>query len=338
MTFRWGPNEDWVMVGQTTVEPEQVGVAYVLAPDSRHADVRAQLSSETTPEAVRQAFLRTGDRPLLPISMALFTDLLSLTEHDDFRVRRETVRSLIPYVRHTASDPFASDAPTLIPEGLLLRLSEDPHPGVRRKTGALIREMGPEDPHSSEADVVLGRLLKDGNRGARRIALGVLTNRATERPGGDEPLEAWNAALARVESAGAPGRAACNGLAKLHGEVEPADVGAHGALALMLVHHPERAWRFWGAWKAEIPFDGARVEVLFGQTIGLHAGLLNHWAVENPTELADSIERWEPSEPHSERWGVVRGWLEPVASEPRLRASLGFVDTLSEPPEAPQPQ
>ncbi|MCB9674185.1 MAG: hypothetical protein H6737_03660 [Alphaproteobacteria bacterium] len=338
VTFRWGPRGDWAMEGQTVVGPGETGEAFVLAPDGSLAERRAQLQGEVTPELVRELFVRTGDRPIPPVTPGLFEDLVALAGHPDWKVRREVVRALVPYARHTASDPFPSDAPSLIPDGLIETLGRDDDRRVRRRVLALlVREMGPEDPRGEEAGELLRAGLEDPNPGVRRLSVVMMAKSAQE--GGEiEPVEAWNAALARVPTPGAPGRAACNALAKLHDSVDMADVDADGTLALILQHHPERAWHYWAAWKRELPFDAARAERLLRDTVGLSQGLLREWAEEAPEQLAATVRRWEPAEPHSERFRVVAQWLDPKATDPGLRAALALDDRMSDPPGAPVPE
>ena len=187
---------------------------------------------------------------------------------------------------------------------------------------------GAIDAELSGFDALLD-LLDDEDRSARVVAqargsIGLALELASEEGGEIEPVEAWNAALARVPTPGAPGRAACNALAKLHDSVDMADVDADGTLALILQHHPERAWHYWAAWKRELPFDAARAERLLRDTVGLSQGLLREWAEEAPEQLAATVRRWEPAEPHSERFRVVAQWLDPKATDPGLRAALAL--------------
>ncbi|MEZ4322759.1 MAG: hypothetical protein R3F61_35150 [Myxococcota bacterium] len=337
VTFRWGPRNGWTLQGDVTVAAGETGVAFVLPPDGARQAERERLEAGVTPEVVREVFLRTGDRVIQPVTMALFADLVALSDHPDWRVRKEVVRALVPYARHTASDPFPSDAPTLIPAGLIAKLGQDDDKRVRRRTGALLREMGPEDPRAKEARLVLNQMLVDPNPGVQRVAVAVVSHQAME--GGDtEALEAWNAALKRVPMEGPPGRAACNGLAKLHDSVDPANVDPDGALALILQHHPERAWHYWGAWREELPFDPARAERLIRDTVGLSESLLRKWSETDPEGLARVVERWEPASPHSERFRVIGEWLDRRTDHPELRKALALADRLSEPSEGSVPE
>ncbi len=323
--------------GPLTVGAGEVGVAVLFPPEgSREAD-RRLLAAEPTPEAVRSLFLRTGDRSIEPVTAGLFADLLALTSHEEWTLRREAMRGFVPYVRHTASDPFPADAPSLLPPGFLQRMAGDEDHRVRRRTGALIREIGPEDPLASPAEATLRRMLVDRHPSVRRQAIAIWS--AHLREGGEvEAVEAWNAALERVPHEGAPGRAACNALAKLADSVDPADVDVDGALALVIEHHPERAWRVWKAWRAELPFDAVRASYLFRETVGLSERLIRDWAEQHPDELAVVIREWEPTEPHSERWGVVRAWLATRTDHPGLREVLVLDDRLSDAPGPPEAQ
>jgi hypothetical protein len=356
VTFRWG-GERWVLWGAVrdpdptdgavlrgagpaapgplVVSPGEVGVAALFPPTGMRDDDRRTLRAAPTPEAVRQLFLRTGDRPIAPATPGLFADLLALTQHEDPLVRREAMRGLMPYVRHTASDPFPADAPSLLPPGFLQRMATDEDPRVRRRNGALLREIGPADTLAGPAETTLRRMLQDAHPSVRRQAIAIWSAHAREG-GEDEAVEAWNAALERVPTEGAPGRAACNALAKLADSVDPEAVDVDGAMALVMEHHPERAWRMWKAWREELPFDAGRAGFLFSETVGLSERLIRDWAEDEPDALAAVLVAWEPTEPHSERWGVVRGWLATRTDHPRLREVLALGDRLSNASEPPE--
>lgn len=329
--FRWGPGGDWELVGDTEVAPGDTGVAWVLPPDAARADAHARLAEPVTPDAVREVFLWTSARPVPPPSMDLFARLVELAAHEDVVVRREVARVLVPYARHTASDPFPTDAPSLIPDGVITALARDPDRRVRQRAAALIREMGPEDPRWPEAERALHRLATDPSPPVRRVAIVAWSGGVAM--GVSDPLDAWRSALERVPQPGSPGRAACNALARLRDSVEPEAVDADGALASILAHHPERAWRFWGAWRDAIPFESGRASFLLRETAGLSEPLLQRWAERSPDELAAAIHAWEPDAPHSERHRVIGAWLGPRTSHPGLRAALALpaADSLSEP-------
>lgn len=325
--FRWGPGGEWVLTGDTEVGPGQVGTAFVMAPPGTHRETLAVLQ-EPTYDNVREAYFRTGANELPVPSLPLVERLIELSAHEDWRIRRLVTRSLVPYVRHTSADPFPAGSPTLIPAGLLVRLATDPDVRVRRRAAHLIRELNHSDPRSEERRIAVESMRNDRNRRVRKLAIVLERDLATE--GEDEALEAWNGALSRVPKPKAPGRAASNSLAVLHGRVDPERVDVEQALARVLQHHPERGWRVWAAWRREIPFDPVHAEFLLRETVGLSQALLRHWASHEPEAFADLLERWEPEEPHSERWRVIGIWVDPKAEHPRLRQVLGLPDRLSD--------
>lgn len=330
VTFRWGGDPDFALVGDAVVQPGETGTAFVLPPNGSREEWRARLQDPSV-AAIREVFVRTGSREIPIPSQALFNDLLSLTEHEQWPIRREAVRGLMPYVRHTASDPFPSDAPTLIPEGVFLELSRDPARQVRRRALQLLKEMQPEDPRVAEAQRVLAASHDDKDRRVRKLAIVVSTRQATADI--SDPFEAWQEALSRVHIQGPPGRAAANALRQLHGHVPEGSVDADRALGSLLQHQPEKAWAFWTAWRKEVPFHSERLLFLLDTTINLSASLLRKFAVENPVELAEVLRTWEPASPHSRRFQVISRWLEGTAVAPELRRVLGLADTLSEEPD-----
>lgn len=332
VTFRWGGDAGYALTGTTVVRPGEVGQAFVLPLDGSQEAWRAKLIP-ATPEAVREVFLRTADREVPVPSPALFGDLVALCAHPDWRIRREAVRGLTPFVRHTASDAFPADAPSLLPDGLLPRLAHDREARVRRAVARLVREMHVTDPRADEARAIASQYAGDGDRRVRRLSTTLASAQAAE--GMTDPLEAWQEALSRVERPGAPGRAACKALAQLRPYLEPGSVDADRALALVLSHHPENAWRVWSAWRREVPLHAGRLRLLLDTTVNLSLPLLRHWARTDPVALAEVLAAWEPSEPHSRRFQVIVGWLAEGVEEPTLRAALGLDDTLSDSPEPP---
>jgi hypothetical protein len=330
VTFRWGGDEDFALVGQSVVEPGTTGEAFVLPPDGSRTMWRERLADPTLDD-VRETFIRTGAREIPIPSRALFGDLVALTAHPSWQVRREAVRGLMPYVRHTSSDPFPADSPTLVPPGVYERLARDPSRQVRRRALQLLKEMQPEDPRAAEAQRVVAASRDDADRRVRKLALVVATKAATEEI--RDPYEAWQEALGRVHVQGPTGRAAANALRQLRGRVPFGSVDADRALGLIIEHQPEKAWAFWNAWRTEVPFDAERLLYLLGATVNLSEGLLKRFAVEHPVELAAVVRRWEPRSPHSRRFQVVGRWVDPVAVDPELRAALGLGDTLSEQPD-----
>ena len=89
----------------------------------------------------------------------------------------------------------------------------------------------------------------------------------------------------------------------------------------------------------DAPDPGHAAELL-RQTAGLSEALLRAWAEQAPGPLAEVVARWEPAEPHSERFRVVAAWLDPRTADPALRAALGLGsdDRLSDDPGAPSPR
>lgn len=326
--FRWGGGGTWELTGDSTVEPGSTGTAFVLARNGTFEDTLALLE-DPSEELVRDVFLRTGANPIAPPSRAMVERLVELASHPDWRIRTMVTRSLMPYVRHTSADPFPPGGPTLVPEGLLIRLATDVDPRVRRRAAHLIRELSREDPRIEERKAAIVEMKVDRNRSVRRLA--TVLERQVALEGEAEAIEAWNGAVTRIRKPGAPGRAAANSLAVLHGRVEREPRQVQDALSTVLRFHPERGWRVWAAWRQEIPFDAVNAEFLLRETIGLSQPLLRHWATNSPQELAAILERWEPQEPHSERWRVIGAWVDPKAEDPRLRAVLGLPDRMSDP-------
>lgn len=330
VTFRWGGDASFALSGVVVVGPEEEGRAFVLPPDGSRTAWREKLE-DPTPEAVREVFLRTADREVPIPSPALFADLVELSRHPDWRVRKEAVRSLAPFVRHTASDAFPADAPSLLPEGLLLRLALDRQPRVRRTVARLIREMRATDPRADEARQVAEQYEQDDDRRVRKLSVKLGSAQVAE--GMRDPLEAWQEALTRVDRPGAPGRAACKALAQLHPYLEPGTVDADRALAAVVAHQPEKAWTVWAAWREEIPFHAGRARYLLESTVNLSLPLVRHWAKNDPRALAGVLSDWEPGAPHSRRFTVIAGWLEGRVEDPVLKHVLTWDDTLSGLPE-----
>lgn len=335
VTFRWGLDNGFVLHGDVTVRPGEIGTGFVLPPNGAREEERRRLEEPTVLD-VQTVFLRTGARPIAAPSPDLFRDLLLLTRHESWLIRREAIRGLTPYVRHTASDPFPPDAPSLLPVGLFEQLASDPHKQVRRRAARLLRELEQTDPRAAEAEAVIRQLQDDGDRRVRKLATVARTAYVAERM--VDPLDAWQQALSRVSQAGPPGRAACNAIAQLHDYLPSGSVDADRALGLVIQHHPEKAWRVWNAWRDELPFHRDRVLYLLSRTIGLSRGLLRKWAAENPVELAAVLSDWEPGAPHSRRFEVVAAWLSDRMEEPILERVLTWDDSLSALPPPPPEQ
>ena len=306
VTFRWGPGEasGWALTGADVVAPGSVGVAFVLADDASRQAERERLTTEAvTPDAVRDLFIETSDNPVPAPSRGMLDDLFALTEHADPIVRRQTIDALVAWWRHTASDPLTSDAPQIVPPGLLWTLAKDRDKAVRRRLANRLRDVNmPGEPLQAEAQEVLQYLATlPGAQRPAMASLGILS-----KAGRANAEESWIAAMERVVTPGPKGRAAANALAKLASVLEPSDlVEPDRAIALVLQHQRERTWVVWFAWREALPFDGPRFSILLRDTLGSHAGLVRHFADTSPTELAATLHAWEPLPPHSPRWELV---------------------------------
>ncbi len=313
VTFRWGPGEDsgWTLYGDTVVEPGGAGVGWVLASETSRAAERARLERGTvTGDVVRDLFIETGDHAIPDPSMAMLTDLFSLVDHPDPMVRRQVVDGLVPWFRHTASDPFTPDAPQIVPPGLITQLAMDRDPAVRRRLANRLRDVNmPGEPLQAEAQTTLHYLV--GLPASTKPATASLAVMA--RSGRANPEESWIAAIDRVTTPGPKGRAAANALARLSQVVEPSEVvQPDRGLALILQHHRERTWRYWAAWRTHLPFERATFDLLLRDTLGTHQGLILHFAEEDPEELAAALRDWEPGPPHTPRWELITSPLRGV--------------------------
>ncbi|MEQ1564738.1 MAG: hypothetical protein ABMA64_03785 [Myxococcota bacterium] len=325
--FRYGPGGPWALVGDTELAPGTAGVAVVWAAD-READ-RARIAPDVvTAEVVAELFVRSADREVLAPSGPLFADLLALIDHPDPAVRRALPDALLPYWRHTASDPFPADAPPVVPPGTIGRLAADPDPAVRRRLASRLRDLQvPGEPLMNEATAALLTLSAEGGR-IQKAAFASLAVRAR---GGDAPaVDAWNAALQRVTTPGPPGRAAANTLAALAHQLEPGPgIDPSVAVQRTAVCQLERVWT---AWRDDVPFDPALVERLLRETEGVSPELVRAWGRSDPAGLAAVIHRWEPSPPHSDRYGIVARALA-ESEDSALRSLAG--DSLSPGSETP---
>jgi hypothetical protein len=322
VTFRWGPgpSSGWELTGATVVEPGHTGVAWVLAPESSREAERARLARTTvTPTDVRDLFFATGDHEVPTPSMGMLQDLFSLVDHPDPLVRRQLIDALVPWFRHTASDPLSADAPQLVPPGLITQLAMDPDKVVRRRLANRLRDVNmPGEPLQAEANTALHYLVSLPNSTRPATAsLGVLA-----KAGRANAEESWISALGRVTTPGPKGRAAANALARLAQVLEPSDVvDPQRGLALVVQHHRERTWRYWNAWRDDLPFDRSTFDLLLRDTLGAHQGLVRHFSEEAPDELAEALAAWEPSPPHSARWSLVTQALQGT-DHPALRVLL----------------
>lgn len=329
VTFRWGPGGPWTLVGQTIVAPGEVGVAFVLASEEARTAERTQLAHRPIdPEVIRRVFVRTGTQEARAPSIGMIDDLTGLAGHPDPRVRRAVLDALVPFWRHTASDPFDAAAPELVGEQLIGQFAEDEDVRVRRRLAARLKDI--QEPDQAVAEQVfaaLGSLSGDSRASVQRAATASMSQAAG---GAAVPSEvAWAMAMQNVTREGPPGRAAANTLKHLRSYLDADQVDATEAVHAALQHHPERAWHVWSAWREEVPFRRPWVDLLLRETAGLDRRLLRYWASREPESLGMALAAWEPAPPHSARWEVLRAWLSD-AEDPPLRDILGL-------PESPPP-
>ena len=129
--------------------------------------------------------------------------------------------------------------------------------------------------------------------------------------------------MERVHKEGPPGRAAANTMAFMARSLKPsAVVDPNEAMHQILQVHPERAWKFWFAWREHLPWNRERMHLLLSQTVGLHRGLIKHFDKTRHDDLQIALRDWEPHPPHSERWEVVQLWLQDPSED---------ADSLSQP-------
>jgi len=307
--FRFGPQGEWELVGADTVQPGATGTAFVLASEASRSDELARLDRQTvTADDVRDLFVRTGDHPVSPPSMGMLQQLFSLADHPDPAVRRAVIDALVPWWRHTASDPLPADAPQLVPGGLISGLADDRDRRVRRRLANRLREVNePGEPLQSEAREALMQLASSPG-GVQRAAIASLA--VQSRAGRANPVQTWMAAMQQVTTPGPPGRAAANTLGRLARELEPgAQVDPARAVELVFVHHRERTWNVWSAWRERVPFDAGRLDRLLRETVGANKRLLRHFQQTHPEELQAVLDAWEPHPPHSERYRMITGML-----------------------------
>lgn len=326
VTFRYGPSEDFVLVGDTTLEPGQMGVAFVWASEALRIAERERLAPERVrPEDVRDLFIRTGDHPIVAPSEGMFEDLLGTIAHPDPRVRRELVDALLPYLRHTESDPFPIGSPQVVPTELLVAIAHDEDIAVRRKFASRLRDLqSPGEPIAQVANELLLEMTQSGGS-IQRAAFGTLASRA--RQGATPAEQTWWAAMERVTTEGPPGRAAANTLAALAKSIDPATIVPANAVRLVSMHHLERTWVVWRAWREHVPFDAVLAERLLRETVGMSPALVRTWGKQDPDGLYTLLLRWEHGPPHSDRYATIVRAL--MADGDSRWAVLGVADNLS---------
>jgi hypothetical protein len=270
-------------------------------------------------EDVLELFVQIGKDPVGAPSLGMIDDLAALTHHADFQVRRAVVDAFFPLMRDTASDHFWPHAPDIVPHGLLLRLTQDPDRGVRRRLALLLRE-GRSGLLDMERQVALRILATDPVVAVRRGAVAALP-RAVQLEVISAEL-AWMEALGRVPLRFGPGRAAVGALARMAKTVEPSEaIVPQVALDLTMRYHPERAWVFWAAWREELPFHAGYAERLLRWTSGLNPALLRAWAESSPGELAPVVKAWAKGRASSARFELAQTYLATV-QHPELREAL----------------
>ncbi len=327
VTFRWAGDPAWTLVGDTIVEPGETGLAWILAPDAARAVEIAALDAPTA-AVVRALLVRDGAHEIAAPSPGMLERLWTLVDHPDPLVRRALVDAVLPFLRHTASDPFPAEAPPVFPPGLLANLAADTDFKVRRRLAVTLKEVRITDVSPpwlvDEVHAVLVDLLDD-RAAVQKAAITTLSQSAWE---GVVPAEdAWIEAMERVRVPGPPGRAAANTLARLAASLKPGPlVDPELAVRLVFEYQRERTWAVWAAWRTHVPFDRPRVEVLLRDTLGMNARLLRQWAEQDPDALAAAIRGWEPAAPHSVRFGMATRALE-ASPHPAVRDALGLAPT-----------
>ncbi|NCG20197.1 MAG: hypothetical protein GWP91_14405 [Rhodobacterales bacterium] len=323
--FRWGGDAAWGLTGEVDVAAGEVGVAHVLAIESSRVAERELLATNVTRDVVHALFVAAPGLPALPPSEGMVHDLERLARHPDPHVRRAVIEGLVPFWRHMSTDPFIADAPEILEPGLITLLTSDADVRVRRRMAARLKELRALDPGQvAEVDAALSRLVSDVKPTVQKAALTSL--KVATAQGVTAAEQSWNKSMARVPTPGAPGRAAANTLAFLAKETVSSDrVVPQEAVELVLLHHREKAWKVWFAWRGDVPFNRANVDILLRDTVALHRGLMRYWARVEPIALADAIRAWEPHAPHSGRWNVSRTWLADTDVR-ALRDALELVD------------
>ena len=306
--FSWGGDQQWALQGTLRVHPGEKGTAFVLASEASRSSERARLQEpEVSAEEVLELFVQIGTDPVGAPSLGMIDDLAALTRHSDYFVRRAVGDAFFPLMRDTASDPFWPHAPDIVPNGLLIGLTQDSDRGVRRRLALLLRE-GQPGSLDMERQVALRILATDPAVAVRRPAIAALPRVVQLEV---IPAElAWQEALGRVPLRLGPGRAAVGALARMAKVVEPSTViDPLVALNLAMRYHPERAWVLWSAWREDLPFHAGYAERLLRWTAGLNPGLLRAWADSAPEELAVVVSTWAKTQSKSDRFELAQTYL-----------------------------
>ncbi len=302
VTFRWAGDEGWELSGTTTLQPGESGTAFVLAAGP---DPRVELLSK---KSLTSDDIQTHLSPLAPpLTKELLDRLVALSEHTQPNVRRAAVQNLHSWTWGSGLGPLPATAPVPVPEGWLTDRSEDPFWGVRRELIDILRDFRDRQ-RADEVSTAVDRLIRDPDPRVQKAALLALSS--VSKNGLLEPERAWASAIRSIETPGPRGRAAVITLARLATSLDAdGDIDPVAALEKILQHHPRLGWKFWAAWRNDIPFREDWAFQLFSTTSGLHKGLIVHWSNTDPDGLAAVLRRWEPAAPHSERFNSTSGYL-----------------------------
>lgn len=313
--FSWAGDAAFALTGDLSLAPGASGTAWVLAADMpalpdplRADDLVAAFSTVARPDGL--------PRPTAAALLALPT----LAREGTLDVRRAAVDVLHDWTWRSRVGPLAPGAPLPIPAGWLTAMADDDDFRVRIALAELCRDLR-ADPSPGEIEATLVALTSDPHPNVRQAALRSLVDasRATfVRPG-----VAWRESIAAVPEPGAPGRVASQSLARLAPALDPEDTDAVYAVALVLEHHPDAAWRVWAAFKERVPFQADWALTLLRGTKGLNQGLVRYWSRTSPTELAAVIRAWEPGPTHSKRFALVRDAVQKTR-DVDLKAAVGL--------------
>ncbi|MCA9491445.1 MAG: hypothetical protein KC621_16045, partial [Myxococcales bacterium] len=147
VSFRYAGDAPFVLTdgiseGVVSVGPGERVTAWVLPSDEARTVERARLVPDDVTELdVNDLFVRTGDHEPLAPSLGQLRDLFALVDHPDVRVRRALPEALLPWWRHTASDPMPLGAPSVVPLELLRALAADRDLAVRRRLASRLRDL-----------------------------------------------------------------------------------------------------------------------------------------------------------------------------------------------------
>lgn len=338
VTFRWGPpTEDWVLVGDTVLEPGEGGKAWVLAPEAQRANWRARLLPQVVvPQDVRDAFLRQGRIEPPSPSFGMLRDLNLLVVHSDPEVRKLVAEAIHALAAGSSSNPFPRDAPLPLAPGVLSTLASDRDWRVRIRVAQLMGEIR-NTGLRYEVVGLLDELTHDKKPLVRRAAI-----RGLGRMGEQAmipPEDAWERAMRLGSQPKGPGRASMYVLARLANHLEPSErVDPAAAVELALEHHPELAWVVWKRWRGHLPYDGRWVRQLLANSAGMNPIMLERWADEDPDDLALAFIEFEPAtvQPATRRFRLAQ-WALFDTEHAGLRHALRLDVDPPPPPGEPRP-